>query len=86
MDVFRPSNPLELAKSFVGAKELGKMLVDCVGQVWHFVILYSFICHLNLHSIGCFDIFTKTVWQGAWLRNDMAVSLWCSVQTLMAVL
>uniref|UniRef100_A0A667WY68 phospholipase A2 n=1 Tax=Myripristis murdjan TaxID=586833 RepID=A0A667WY68_9TELE len=29
VDVFRPSNPLELAKSFVGAKELGKMLVDC---------------------------------------------------------
>lgn len=30
VDVFRPSNPLELAKTFVGAKELGKMLVDCV--------------------------------------------------------
>lgn len=30
VDVFRPSNPLELAKSIVGAKELGKMLVDCV--------------------------------------------------------
>lgn len=30
VDVFRPSNPLELAKSFIGAKELGKMLVDCV--------------------------------------------------------
>ncbi|KAM3624378.1 uncharacterized protein V6R79_022688 [Siganus canaliculatus] len=29
VDVFRPSNPLELAKSFVSAKELGKMLVDC---------------------------------------------------------
>uniref|UniRef100_A0A669CPB0 phospholipase A2 n=1 Tax=Oreochromis niloticus TaxID=8128 RepID=A0A669CPB0_ORENI len=29
VDVFRPSNPLELAKTFVGAKELGKMLVDC---------------------------------------------------------
>ncbi|XP_066563229.1 85/88 kDa calcium-independent phospholipase A2 isoform X2 [Amia ocellicauda] len=29
VDVFRPSNPLELAKSFMGAKELGKMLVDC---------------------------------------------------------
>ncbi|XP_074486937.1 85/88 kDa calcium-independent phospholipase A2-like isoform X1 [Sebastes fasciatus] len=29
VDVFRPSNPLELAKSFVGAKELGKILVDC---------------------------------------------------------
>uniref|UniRef100_A0A672FUZ4 phospholipase A2 n=1 Tax=Salarias fasciatus TaxID=181472 RepID=A0A672FUZ4_SALFA len=29
VDVFRPSNPLELAKSIVGAKELGKMLVDC---------------------------------------------------------
>ncbi|AWP05233.1 putative 85/88 kDa calcium-independent phospholipase A2 [Scophthalmus maximus] len=29
VDVFRPSNPLELAKSFVGARELGKMLVDC---------------------------------------------------------
>lgn len=29
VDVFRPSNPLELAKSFLGAKELGKMLVDC---------------------------------------------------------
>ncbi|KAK5925811.1 hypothetical protein CgunFtcFv8_021438 [Champsocephalus gunnari] len=29
VDVFRPSNPLEFAKSFVGAKELGKMLVDC---------------------------------------------------------
>uniref|UniRef100_A0A3Q3WIQ6 phospholipase A2 n=1 Tax=Mola mola TaxID=94237 RepID=A0A3Q3WIQ6_MOLML len=32
VDVFRPSNPLELAKSFVGAKELGKMLVDCVSR------------------------------------------------------
>lgn len=30
VDVFRPSNPLELAKTFVGVKELGKMLVDCV--------------------------------------------------------
>uniref|UniRef100_A0A3B4D8X3 phospholipase A2 n=1 Tax=Pygocentrus nattereri TaxID=42514 RepID=A0A3B4D8X3_PYGNA len=29
VDVFRPSNPLELAKSFIGVKELGKMLVDC---------------------------------------------------------
>ncbi|KAK2817381.1 hypothetical protein Q5P01_025572 [Channa striata] len=29
VDVFRPSNPLELAKTFIGAKELGKMLVDC---------------------------------------------------------
>ncbi|XP_034752966.1 85/88 kDa calcium-independent phospholipase A2 isoform X2 [Etheostoma cragini] len=29
VDVFRPSNPLELAKSIFGAKELGKMLVDC---------------------------------------------------------
>ncbi|XP_035993272.1 85/88 kDa calcium-independent phospholipase A2 [Fundulus heteroclitus] len=29
VDVFRPSNPLELAKTFVGSKELGKMLVDC---------------------------------------------------------
>ncbi|XP_030287128.1 85/88 kDa calcium-independent phospholipase A2 isoform X2 [Sparus aurata] len=29
VDVFRPSNPLELAKSIVSAKELGKMLVDC---------------------------------------------------------
>ncbi|XP_066510786.1 85/88 kDa calcium-independent phospholipase A2-like isoform X2 [Hoplias malabaricus] len=29
VDVFRPTNPLELAKSFVGVKELGKMLVDC---------------------------------------------------------
>ncbi|XP_051790387.1 85/88 kDa calcium-independent phospholipase A2 isoform X2 [Erpetoichthys calabaricus] len=29
VDVFRPSNPLELAKTFVGAKELGRMLVDC---------------------------------------------------------
>ncbi|TNN28668.1 85/ calcium-independent phospholipase A2 [Liparis tanakae] len=32
VDVFRPSNPLELAKSLVGAKELGKMLVDCVSH------------------------------------------------------
>ncbi|XP_073792475.1 85/88 kDa calcium-independent phospholipase A2 isoform X5 [Danio rerio] len=29
VDVFRPSNPIELAKTFVGVKELGKMLVDC---------------------------------------------------------
>uniref|UniRef100_A0A8C5FY40 phospholipase A2 n=1 Tax=Gouania willdenowi TaxID=441366 RepID=A0A8C5FY40_GOUWI len=29
VNVFRPSNPLELAKSLVGAKELLKMLVDC---------------------------------------------------------
>eukprot|EP00066_Takifugu_rubripes_P009680 XP_003976866.1 PREDICTED: 85/88 kDa calcium-independent phospholipase A2 isoform X1 [Takifugu rubripes] len=29
VDVFRPSNPLEFAKSILGAKELGKMLVDC---------------------------------------------------------
>lgn len=34
MDVFRPSNPLELAKTFVGAKELGKMLVDCVSIIF----------------------------------------------------
>lgn len=33
VDVFRPSNPLELAKTFVGAKELGKMLVDCVSTI-----------------------------------------------------
>lgn len=39
VDVFRPSNPFELAKTFVGAKELGRMLVDCVsigpGQQTH---------------------------------------------------
>uniref|UniRef100_A0A8C6K6Y7 phospholipase A2 n=1 Tax=Nothobranchius furzeri TaxID=105023 RepID=A0A8C6K6Y7_NOTFU len=29
VDVFRPTNPLQLAKTFVGVKELGKMLVDC---------------------------------------------------------
>ncbi|XP_051979482.1 85/88 kDa calcium-independent phospholipase A2-like isoform X4 [Xyrauchen texanus] len=29
VDVFRPSNPLELAKTFIGVRELGKMLVDC---------------------------------------------------------
>uniref|UniRef100_A0A8C9R7G9 phospholipase A2 n=1 Tax=Scleropages formosus TaxID=113540 RepID=A0A8C9R7G9_SCLFO len=29
VDVFRPSNPLEIAKTIVGAKELGKMLIDC---------------------------------------------------------
>ncbi|KAL4647833.1 85/88 kDa calcium-independent phospholipase A2 isoform X2 [Arapaima gigas] len=29
VDVFRPCNPLEFAKTIVGAKELGKMLVDC---------------------------------------------------------
>ncbi|XP_076023418.1 85/88 kDa calcium-independent phospholipase A2 isoform X2 [Genypterus blacodes] len=29
VDVFWPSNPVEFAKSIVGAKELGKMLVDC---------------------------------------------------------
>lgn len=30
VDVFRPSNPWELAKTVFGAKELGKMVVDCV--------------------------------------------------------
>ncbi|XP_054097399.1 85/88 kDa calcium-independent phospholipase A2 isoform X6 [Callithrix jacchus] len=29
VDVFRPSNPWELAKTVFGAKELGKMVVDC---------------------------------------------------------
>uniref|UniRef100_H3AC52 phospholipase A2 n=1 Tax=Latimeria chalumnae TaxID=7897 RepID=H3AC52_LATCH len=29
VDVFRPSNPLELAKTVFGARELGKMVVDC---------------------------------------------------------
>ncbi|XP_066489586.1 85/88 kDa calcium-independent phospholipase A2 isoform X2 [Tiliqua scincoides] len=29
VDVFRPSNPWELAKTVYGAKELGKMVVDC---------------------------------------------------------
>lgn len=30
VDIFRPSNPWELAKTVFGAKELGKMVVDCV--------------------------------------------------------
>lgn len=30
VDVFRPSNPWELAKTVFGARELGKMVVDCV--------------------------------------------------------
>ncbi|XP_035407841.1 85/88 kDa calcium-independent phospholipase A2 isoform X2 [Cygnus atratus] len=29
VDVFRPSNPWELAKTMFGARELGKMVVDC---------------------------------------------------------
>ncbi|XP_077024926.1 85/88 kDa calcium-independent phospholipase A2 isoform X2 [Tamandua tetradactyla] len=29
VDVFRPSNPWELARTVFGAKELGKMVVDC---------------------------------------------------------
>uniref|UniRef100_A0A8C0ANE6 phospholipase A2 n=1 Tax=Buteo japonicus TaxID=224669 RepID=A0A8C0ANE6_9AVES len=29
VDVFRPSNPWELAKTVFGARELGKMVVDC---------------------------------------------------------
>ncbi|XP_052446337.1 85/88 kDa calcium-independent phospholipase A2-like isoform X3 [Carassius gibelio] len=29
VDVFRPSSPLELAKTFAGVRGLGKMLVDC---------------------------------------------------------
>ncbi|XDB50956.1 hypothetical protein AB1E18_004510 [Capra hircus] len=29
VDVFRPSNPWELAKTVFGAKELGRMVVDC---------------------------------------------------------
>uniref|UniRef100_A0A8C6X6Z8 phospholipase A2 n=1 Tax=Naja naja TaxID=35670 RepID=A0A8C6X6Z8_NAJNA len=29
VDVFRPSNPWELAKTVYGAKELGKLVVDC---------------------------------------------------------
>lgn len=33
VDVFRPSNPWELAKTVFGAKELGKMVVDCVSVV-----------------------------------------------------
>lgn len=32
VDVFRPSNPWELAKTVFGAKELGKMVVDCVSM------------------------------------------------------
>lgn len=32
VDVFRPSNPWELAKTVFGAKELGKMVVDCVSR------------------------------------------------------
>lgn len=32
VDVFRPSNPWELAKTVFGAKELGKMVVDCVSH------------------------------------------------------
>lgn len=34
VDVFRPSNPWELAKSVYGAKELGKLVVDCVSIGW----------------------------------------------------
>lgn len=30
VDVFRPTNPWELAKTVFGARELGKMVVDCV--------------------------------------------------------
>lgn len=33
VDVFRPSNPWELAKTVFGAKELGKMVVDCVSMI-----------------------------------------------------
>lgn len=33
VDVFRPSNPWELAKTVFGAKELGKMVVDCVSII-----------------------------------------------------
>ena len=32
VDVFRPSNPWELAKTVFGAKELSKMVVDCVSM------------------------------------------------------
>lgn len=32
VDVFRPSNPWELAKTVFGAKELGRMVVDCVSM------------------------------------------------------
>lgn len=55
VDVFRPSNPLEFAKSILGAKELGKMLVDCVSTtaparfvflITHFVLTAL----LNIHT------------------------------------
>lgn len=32
VDVFRPSNPWELAKTVYGAKELGRLVVDCVSM------------------------------------------------------
>lgn len=35
VDVFRPSNPWELAKTVYGAKELGKLVVDCVSIGQH---------------------------------------------------
>lgn len=36
VDIFRPSNPWELAKTVFGAKELGKMVVDCV-SLWGYL-------------------------------------------------
>lgn len=47
VDVFRPSNPLELAKTFVGAKELGKMLVDCVSTISLFFFLLLIISFIS---------------------------------------
>lgn len=35
VDVFRPSNPWELARTVFGARELGKMVVDCVSTSPH---------------------------------------------------
>lgn len=32
VDVFRPSSPWELAKTVFGARELGKMVVECVSN------------------------------------------------------
>lgn len=77
VDVFRPSNPLELAKSFIGVKELGKMLVDCVSAATAPVLICN---NWTLTTLSA----AHTV--GAVYRTKIKILLCLgSVQTRMAV-
>lgn len=52
VDVFRPSNPWELAKTVFGAKELGKMVVDCV-SLYAFPRASSLRGFTSAHALPC---------------------------------